>query len=308
LVENVVGDFIRLHAKRHNRRWREAERLLLKDVVPAWRGRRLSDIQRKNVVKLLDDIVERGAPIAANRTLARLRRLGSWAVERGILDRNPCDGVKAPSPEVERERVLTNEELSLVWRAAEQLPAYCNFVRLLVLTGQRRSEVGGLRWAEIDLPSATWTLPSERSKNSREHAIPLSTAAVDILTELPKVDGAPFVLTRLAPLSSYTDAKAQLDAAIANLNSGKPIAHWTFHDIRRSVATQMAEMNVAPHVVEAVLNHRSGVIRGVARIYNKYSYAAEKRAALEAWARKLDAIVTGKPGSNVIELAPARVS
>jgi hypothetical protein len=122
LIETVVDDFVTLYAKKKTRDWKETERLLKKDVVPAWRGRRLADIEKKHVVKLLDTIVERGAPVGANRTFAQLRKMCTWAISRGIITRSPCEGVEAPSPEVERDRVLEPQELSLVWRAAGVLP------------------------------------------------------------------------------------------------------------------------------------------------------------------------------------------
>jgi integrase len=291
LVEKVVDDFIKLYAARHTRDWKETARLLKKDVVPTWRGKRLADIEKKHVVKLLDVIVERGAPIGANRTFAQLRKMCSWAVSRGIIDRSPCEGVKPPSAEIERDRVLTHDELALIWRATAELTyPYDKIIRLLVLTGQRRDEVAGLRWSEVDLDDRTWTLPKERSKNRREHVIPLTPPAMELLSSLPRIDGSPFAFGggRAAP-SAFSKAKSRLDATVARLNGGDPISHWTFHDLRRTVATRMAELQIAPHVVEAVLNHQSGVIRGVAAIYNRYSYLAEKRAALEAWATTLQA-------------------
>jgi len=318
LVENVVDDFIKLYAAKHTRDWKETRRLLKKDVVAAWRGRRLADIEKKHVVKLLDTIVERGAPVGANRTFAQLRRMCAWAVERGILVRSPCEGVKPPSPEIERERVLARfvdkekgfydwTELALVWRAATQLPApYGPIIRLLILTGARRDEVGGMRKDELGDGSTAWTLPAARSKNRREHLVPLSPAAQDVLAALPKFGASPFIFGggRAAP-GAFGKIKPMLDASIAALNGGGPIPHWTLHDIRRSVATGLAELNIAPHVIEAVLNHKSGEIKGVAAIYNRYSYAAEKRSALEAWARKIEAIV-GKQTTNVGDLAAAK--
>jgi integrase len=309
LVENVVEDFIRLYAEKKTRDWRETARILRKDVAAPWRGRRLPEIEKKHVVKLLDAVVERGAPVGANRVFAQLRKMCAWAVSRGILTVSPCEGVEAPSPEVERDRVLSPEELSLLWRAAEQLPKpYGATMRTLMLTGARRDEVAGMVWKEIDLAEETWTLPAARSKNRREHVVPLSAPAKDILSAQPRIEGSPFVFGGgRAPLSNFGKAKDRLDAAITTLNDGEAIPHWTIHDIRRSVATQLAELKVAPHVIEAVLNHKSGVIRGVAAVYNRYSYADEKRAALDAWARRLDAIVNPASASNVVELARARV-
>jgi integrase len=307
LVETVVADFIEIYAKKKTRDWRETERILKKDVVSSWRGRRLSEIEKKHVVKLLDAIVERGAPIGANRTFAQLRKMCSWAISRGIITQSPCEGVEAPSPEIERDRVLSEREISLVWRATAALPApYSLIIRLLMLTGARRDEVAGMRWTELDSDRENWTLPRERSKNRREHVVPLSYPAAAILASTPLFEHSPFVFGggRAAP-GAFAKTKTRLDAEIARLSLGEPIPRWTIHDIRRSVATQLAEMKIAPHVIEAVLNHKSGTIKGVAAVYNRYNYSAEKRAALDAWARRLDAIVTGDV-SNVVELAKAK--
>jgi integrase len=179
------------------------------------------------------------------------------------------------------------------------------------LTGARRGEVAGMRWDEVDLEARTWTIPKERSKNGVAHEVPLSDAAVGILERLPRFDApAAFVFgaNGMTPPSGFSRAKAKIDAAIlakasaAGVEAPKP---WVLHDLRRSAASGMAGMGIAPHVVEAVLNHRSGTIKGVAAVYNRYSYQTEKRAALDAWARRLEAIVTGATAANVLEFARA---
>ena len=310
LVENVVDEFVNLYAKKKTRDWRETERLLKKDVIAAWRGRRLPDIEKKHVVKLLDMIVERGAPIGANRVFAQLRKMCSWAVSRGILAASPCDGVEAPSPEIERDRVLLPDELALVWRAADALPSpYGPIVRVLMLTGARRDEVAGMHRDELDAELCSWRLPKERSKNRREHTLPLSAAATAILAAQPVVERSPFVFGggRAAP-GAFAIVKRRIDAEVARLNNGEAISHWTLHDIRRTVATQLAELTIAPHVVEAILNHKSGTIRGVAAIYNRHDYASEKKQALDAWARRLDAILSVGSPTNVVDLATARAA
>ncbi len=293
LVENVVEAFIADYAKRKTRDWRETERLLKKDVVSAWRGRRLSTIEKRHISSLLDGIVKRGAPVGANRTFAQLRRMCTWAVSRGLIERSPCDGVEAPSPEIERSRVLEPEEIAIVWRAAELIATpYDKIVRVLMLTGARRDEVAGIEWDELNLDKAEWTLPAARSKNRREHVLPLTAPALAILRGCTAVDRSPFVFGggKAAP-ANFGLMKRRLDAQVAGLNGGEPLAHWTLHDIRRTVATQLAALTFPPHVVEAVLNHKSGTIKGVAAVYNRYSYAAEKRGALEQWALRHKAII-----------------
>lgn len=310
LVEKVVADFVERYAKPKTRDWRETQRLLHKDIVPEWQGRRLSEIGRADVHALLDKIVDRGAPVGANRTFAQLRKMCRWAVERGLIERSPCEGLSAPSVEKSRERVLSGAELGVVWRAAEGLGfPFGPIVRLLILTGQRRDEVAGLRWEEIDLERRVWTLPAERSKNRRSHVVPLSRQAVDILQSLPRFEGSEFAFSPgKTPPSGFSKAKPRLDKMVAR-KEGQGLQPWVLHDLRRSVASGMAEIGVDLHVVERCLNHVSGSFGGIVSVYQRHGYADEMRAALDAWARRLDEIVTGRAGGeNVVELGQARAA
>jgi integrase len=298
LIEKVVEGFIELYAKRETRDWRETLRLLDRNVVAAWRGRRLSEVTKGDVHTLLDALVDRGAPIGANRVFAQLRKMCAWAKSRGIIEQSPCEGIGKPSSEKgrARERVLDDRELALVWRAADATGhPFGPMVKLLALTGQRRAEVAEMEWREVDEQKALWTIPAARSKNRRTHAVPLAPAALAIIKELPRIASketkAPvfcFTTTGESPVSGFSRAKICLDKAIANHEA--ELAPWTLHDIRRSVASGMAGLGIAPHVVEAVLNHKSGTVSGVAAVYNRYHYDDEKRAALETWAAHLDAI------------------
>jgi integrase len=249
----------------------------------------------------------------------------SWAVERDIIKVSPCNGVKAPSAVRTRDRVLSDDEILSTWAAFQGVGwPFGPLGQLLLLTGQRLREVGEMRWSEVDFATKTWSIAKERSKNGIAHEVPLSGAAVKILESLPRVEGGRgspgfvFTTTGRTAVSGFSRAKEQFDAAILDAMRKAAIArgddpakitapeNWTMHDLRRTAASGMAGLGIAPHVVEAALNHKSGTIKGVAAVYNRYSYGAEKRAALEAWARALDAIVTGKPVANVIELAAAR--
>lgn len=308
LFENVVDEFLEKYARRKTRGHRETERLLKMNVVPFWTARRLSEIEKKDVNRVLDRMVARDAGVSANRTLAALRKLGNWAVSRGIIDRNPCEGVEAPTKETPRDRVLDERELALVWNAAEDLGfPYREILRLLILTGARKSEVACALWSEFDLQKRVWTIPASRSKNRREHVVPLSPAVVEIVAALPRFEKSGLLFgANGRPPAAFSDAKRNLDSAVAKLNDGQAIPHFMIHDIRRSAASGMAALKTPPHVIEAVLNHKSGVIRGVAAVYNRYDHADEKRSALEAWARHVDAIVSGRPGSNIVEFSSAR--
>lgn len=313
-VEAVANSFIERYVKRNvGASWaRETERLLRVEVIPQIGSKRIGEVSRADIHKLLDEMVDRGSPINANRLLAVLRRMFNWCIERGLVERSPCDKLKAPSPEQARDRVLSNSELRVAWQAFERIGwPFGRIAQLLLLTGARRDEIAGARWSEIDLEGKTWTIAKERSKNGVAHEIPLSDAAIQIIKSLPRIggkgDGFVFTTTTRAPVSGWSRAKAHVDKAILAVtqDDGAP-AHWTFHDLRRSAASGMAGIGIAPHVVEAVLNHKSGTIKGVAAVYNRYTYATEKRQALDAWARRLEAIVSGAEASNVVELATAR--
>jgi integrase len=307
LIETVTSRFVAQHAKRKLKpaTAAEIERLVGREIVGPWRGRRLSQITRADIHDLLDGIVARGSPVTANRTLAWLRRMSSWAVERGLIEVSPCPGIRAPAAETSRDRILSDAELAAVWLAADGLETpYNAFVKLLILTGARRSEVAGMMWREIDFDAKLWTLPGVRAKNATEYQIPLSDSAAQILQVLPRIadnSDLVFTLSGRVPIRGFHNIKTRVD----DLMPACP--PWTLHDLRRTFASGCAKLGIAVHVVEAALNHRSGSIRGIAAVYNRYSYDAEKRAATAAWARHVQTIVTGEAAANIVELAKARV-
>jgi integrase len=305
LIETVTSRFVAQYAKRKLKpaTAAEIERLLEREVVAPWRGRRLSQIGRADIHDLLDGIVARGSPVTANRTLAWLRRMCSWAIERGLIEISPCAGIRAPAAETSRDRVLSDDEIEAVWLAADGLGTpYNAFVKLLILTGARRSEVAGMTWSEIDTASRVWTLPAARAKNATEYQIPLSDLAVQILQALPRIADSDlvFTLSGRVPIRGFHNVKTRID----DLMPACP--PWTLHDLRRTFASGCAKLGIAVHVVEAALNHKSGSIRGIAAVYNRYSYDTEKRAAMAAWARQVEQLVTGETAANVIELHGGR--
>ena len=214
----MAKQFVDLHCRRANRpRTIEGtQRLLDLHVLPRWRRRLIKDITRRDVLDLLDGIVEGGRPVAANRALTAIRKLFNWAIERDIIASSPCAGVKPPTPEQSRDRVLSDDELRDIWLAAEKLGGpFAALVKLLMLTGQRRDEVARMAWSEVDLDARLWTLPRERSKNGKPHDIPLSEPAVAILESLPRI-GDTFVLTTdgKSASSNYGANKRRLDALL----------------------------------------------------------------------------------------------
>jgi integrase len=252
-------------------------------------------LQVRTVAALLADIAQERGRTSANRARAYLSACLSFGVAAGMLERNALIGTKRPQPEQQRDRALDNDEMRAVWSAADPATDYGCIVRLLMLTGQRREEVGGMRWAELDLDRARWTLPGERTKNGRVHLVPLSTQAVAILSPRTRQDDRAAVFGRGEEgFSGWSKAKRHLDAA------AKLTEPWRLHDLRRSVVTHMAEIGVAPHIIEAAVNHISGHKAGVAGVYNRAAYSAEKRAALQRWADHLDAIVADAPAGNVV--------
>lgn len=302
-LDDVAPLFVEKHAKRKaGSLWAaETERLLRVEILPALGAKRIGEITKTNVHDLLDGIVDRGSPTTANRALAVLKKLGNWSVEREIVTTSPFAGIKPPAPERSRDRVLSDDEVRLAWGAFESVGEPFGLMgKLLILTGARLREIAEATWAEVDLASKTLTVAKERSKNRVAHEIPLSDKAVDIVAAVRRIgdkkDGFVFTTNGRTPVSGFSRAKESTDKAmLASMREADERAEapagWVFHDLRRTSASGMAGLGIPPHVVEAVLNHRSGTIRGVAAVYNRYTYAAEKRAALDRWAARLAQIV-----------------
>jgi integrase len=303
-----------------NRSGDETARLLRHDAVPAWKGRPVTELRRADVAELLDGI-KRRSPAVARATYAALRGLFGWCLERDLIESSPCDRITAPPRPEARDRVLADDELQLIWKASDGLGfPFANVVKLLMLTGQRRAEVAGMAWAEVDLEAGIWRIPKERTKNAKAHELDLSPQAVALLRDL-KPEG-PFVFpARAAPkrksaapvkappqpeggVRGFSAVKRRLDELIederreAKLEG--PMTPWRLHDLRRTAATGMAGMGIAPHVVERVLNHISGAQGGLVGVYQRHDYRGERKTALTAWGARVEAIVTAQPKpSNV---------
>ncbi|WP_310207218.1 tyrosine-type recombinase/integrase [Ancylobacter sp. 3268] len=292
---DVVPQFIELYAKPRNRSWKPTERVLTK--FANLYDKPITDIRRGDVVKVVDELIASGMGAGANRALAAIKKLFAWCLDRGTIETNPIAALKAPAKEVSRDRVLSDDEIVACWRAAEgESFPFEPFAKLIVLTGQRRGEVAGMRWSEVDLTQGVWTIPASRAKNATQHVVPLAPLAVLILQSLPRFAGSDFVFTTTGrtPVSGFGRLKARLEKA-----SGAD--DWRLHDIRRTVATRMAMMGVQPHIIEAVLNHKSGIVSGVAAVYNRHAYTQEKRAALVKWAEHVEQIVS--PERKAADLA-----
>jgi integrase len=231
-----------------------------------------------------------------------------WALAREWVRSNPVSGIEAPAEEVSRDRVLTDAELAEVWHASADLPAAWDAaVKVMILTAQRRNEVGGLLKEELDLPGALWTIKAERSKNGMADLTQLAPQVVTILASLPKFEKCPYMLTNdgKRPIGGWSQLKADLDTAIlerrkavakaAGIDPEKvePMKPWTLHDLRRTAATGMAALGIMPNVIDRVLHH-SRKRRGIIAVYDRHEYAAERRDALVRWAAKVDALVAAQ--------------
>jgi integrase len=309
----------RAKPRQRPRTYAETERYLLKRWAPL-HDRALDSLTRRDFASRQEQIRTEHGPGAAEKARVYLGMAYSWAMKQGLVDHNPVIGLES-TPANRRERVLSEDELRKVWQACGEAGDFGAMVRLLMLTGGRRDEIAGMAWPEIDAERALWTLPGERSKNRREHEVPLSKQTLALIEGRP----GPFLFGRDGrnPFSGYSKAKERLDATIARQRAEqrlgrKPrkgeepeaadhLAPWTLHDIRRSVVTHMAELGIDPHVIEAVINHVSGHKGGVAGIYNRASYRPQKAAALQRWADWLESVVEGRePASNVVAFEVAR--
>jgi integrase len=241
-------------------------------------------IKRADVALELAQMMRSNGRMAALRARVALSSLYVWAMGEGIAESNPVVGTNKIPEGPPRDRVLSDDELIAIWRAAGE-DDYGRIVRLLVLTGCRREEIGGLAWSEIDSKERLIRLPAQRSKNHRAHDVLLTDLAWSILQEQPVTGGHVFGRDGF---TAWSRGKHDLDERL-----GDSVAQWRLHDIRRSVATRMCDIGVAPHVVEQILNHQSGHKRGVAGIYNRSSYTREVRAAVARWSDHVNALVEG---------------
>jgi integrase len=290
--------FVETYARQQNKSWLAQARLLglslnkaarrnpelerhwaiiPKSPAARWQKRTVRSITKREIVEAVDEATERG-PIVANRVHATLTRFFNWAVEKDVIEVSRAIGTKAPNPEKSRDRVLTPEELSAIWWAAEELrPPFGAFVQMLILTAARRNEVSGMTQAE--LAGGAWTIPAARSKNGEPNTLPLPADALEIIAALPRhASGLLFTTTGTTPVSGFSKMKRILDGFVAERMK---VAPWTLHDIRRSAATGMAELGVEQGVFERVLGHR---ISGVTAVYNRFDYFEPKKAALQLWA------------------------
>jgi integrase len=241
----------------------------------------LDEIDRRKVAALLGQIEDASGPVARNRARSALSGFFSWCIAEGLLETNPVQGTGKATENGSRERVLTQDELGVLWHSLGD-DRFSDIVRLLLLTGQRRNEIGKLQWSEIDFAKRQITLPAARCKNGREHTLPLSSQALAILARIPRRNTTDFLFNEKG-FRDWDRAKTALDQRLG-------IAPWVLRDLRRSVATHIGELGVLPHVIEAVLNHTGGFRAGVGGTYNRSKLIEPMREALQKWANEIDEI------------------
>ncbi len=302
-VKELSQQYISRHAKKLKKSWEEDQRMLDKDVLPVWGHIKAKDIHRRDVIALLDGIVDRGSPVMANRTLEVIRKMFNFAIERDILEHSPCHLVKAPGKINQRDRVLSPDEIIQFWRKLT-LTNITPLVRLALkfqlVTAQRRGEVITAEWKDIDLDNGWWTIPE--TKNRLSHRVPLSPLALTLLRHIKRQSGETEWLfpnpSRKGPMTE----KAATRALARNLEV-IALPHFTPHDLRRTAASQMASAGVQRLVIGKVLNHAES---GVTAVYDRHSYDREKRTALDAWGKKLEEIICGNRETNVIPMERRR--
>lgn len=275
-VEDLLESFIAQRLSQ-NRSGGEITRLLRREIGKAWSGKSIHEISKRDVVEVVSAIEQRGAPVAANKTLKSIKTFLRWCVGRAVLDQSPAEGVPLPAKEVARDRVLDDHELAQVILAARKIGGpYGGIVELLALTGQRREEVAGLNWQELDLEHRVWTISKSRTKNAKAHVVHLSDQALAVLKRADQRGPLVFSLLGTKPFHEFSRAKSLLDKL-----SG--VTGWRLHDLRRTCVSGMARLGIAPHIADKILNHQAGTISGVAAVYQRHEFLAERRAALDLW-------------------------
>jgi integrase len=308
----LADAYLERYAKKKKRSWKTDDEVLKRDVLPKWRNRRAQEITRRDVRDLVQEIVDRGSPIMANRTFEILRRIFRWAIAEDYLTDSPCKGLSKPATETRRDRVLSADEIKAVWSAMEaEKPLVTGIFKLRLITAQRGGEIMSMRWQDIDDASGWWTIPAEKAKNGLSHRVPLSSLALNLIKALkPETPGSkPAGSKPETPGSEWVfpsqrkgrHLEQMVQAAYRIRDRAK--VDFVPHDLRRTAASLMTGMGISRLTVAKILNH---VERGVTATYDRHSYDAEKRAALDAWARRLEEIIAGKPSSdNVTELRRA---
>jgi len=262
---------------------------MYRHAVPVLGAIPVGSIQKRDLIRMIDKILDDGSPVAANRVLAFTKRFFSWCRERDILEQSPAETIKPPSKEKVRDRVLNIDEIKSIWSASTQIGyPWGPIFQLLFLTGARLREVSQANWIEIVIADRALNLPSSRTKNKRPHQIQLSDQAMSIIEVLPRVEGQTLLFTTngTTPVSGFSKIKKRLDI-VSGVNN------WRFHDVRRSFATHSTErLGISPVIIDKILNHVTGQVRGVAAVYQHGEYLEDRRKALQKWGNFIQELVS----------------
>jgi integrase len=251
---------------------KETRRYFDKIILPHWAKHDIASISRADIRRLLDRVKDDNTLIVANKVLVHLRTFFRWAVKQEFIEKDPTAAIERLLPVVERDRILSDEEIVKFWNACEATGwPFGPLFQLLLLTGQRRDEVGNAVRSEFN--DKLWVIPGSRTKNGRIHEVQLSDLAIEIINSLPIINGSKYLFTTngSTPVSGWSTAKLKLDKIMGDMPD------WRLHDLRRTAASGMARMGIAPHVVDKVLKHSSGKISGVAAVYNRFEYGPDRR-------------------------------
>jgi integrase len=290
-VADLAQLYLERHAKVKKRSWREDERKLEKDLLPPWGSWKAADVKRADVLAMLDEIVDRGAPITANRTLALVSKIYNFGMARGIVEANPAALVPPPGKEESRQRVLSEEEICVLWEAFDtESPLTAATFKLRLLTAQRGIEVLSMRWEDLD--GDWWEIPAEVAKNGLAHRVPLSPQASEVLDSIRPLSDGGWVF----PSPTGNDHMRYIHKAVERLRERTGIS-WSPHDLRRTAATHMTRKGTQRLIVAKILNH---VDEGVTAVYDRNAYEAEKRQALSAWGNRVEQIVTGRAAEEKV--------
>ena len=308
---DIIERYLKGYAK-PTRYWKEKRARLISDDLKALHGKPVTLIKRGEIAAVVDKVQAR-SQAAARLLFADIRPIFAWALDRAAIEVNPMAGMKGPQLLEARDRVLSDDEIKAFWQAAskEGWP-FSSVFKVLLLTGQRREEVAGMRWREVDLDAGQWTIAKERCKNSKAHTVDLHPEAVALLDLLGN-EAAPrlmnkaeedfvFSTTGRTPVSGFSKTKARIDARMQQI-LGDKFRPWRTHDLRRTAASGMAALGFQPHIIERVLNHVSGAQGGLVGVYQRHEYREERRRAIMAWSEHLGRIVGSKMAlSKIVSL------
>ncbi|WP_394729048.1 tyrosine-type recombinase/integrase [Altererythrobacter sp. GH1-8] len=290
----VARQWLEKRAKPNNKSWQLQQRQLERHVFPAWEHRKITEIKRRDARELISSL--EGA-ILPNRVLALIKTIFRYALKEEFIDASPTEAMDKPTEETARDRFLNMQEVARIWAGAELLGyPMGQFLRMLLLTGQRRTEVAHMRWEHIDMKAATWIVPE--TKSDRANLVPLPPLAIEILKASPRFGPFVFTTNGETPISAFARMKTQIDRLM--LAKNEQVQDWRLHDLRRTAATHMVRLGSSVEVVGRVLNHAA---KGVtAQVYALHDFAPEKRRALEAWAAEVDRSFNGERAGNVVQL------